>query len=215
MNEKDIEIYKQRYESRLAHYGYSPESLGWGKNGRQDIRFSVFSEFILKNENASVLDVGCGFGDLFIYLKNKGWEGHYTGVDIVGKLLEVGRDIFPEANLIEGNLMNLELPKHDYVVESGIFNAKLEFEDNYAHIENTIAAMFNNANVAVIADFMSTYVDFEKDGAWHSDPARIIDIARKFSNRFILKYDYMPFEFTLVIFKDDIVNDKNIFVNYA
>jgi SAM-dependent methyltransferase len=212
LNAKDIEIYRDRYESRLAQHGYSPESLGWGKNGRQDKRFAVFSEVILQSDNASVLDVGCGFGDLYMFLKNQNWGGKYTGIDIVGKLLEVGRDIFPGANLIEGNLSKLDISNHDYVVESGIFNAALEFEENDQHIEDTLKVMYSKANIAVIADFMSTYVDFQKEGAWHSDPAKIIDIARKISKRFILRYDYMPFEFTLIIFKDDAVSDENIFI---
>ena len=104
-----------------------------------------------------------------------------------------------------------DLGKYDFVVASGIFNAKLMYEDNERHISNTLSRMFDHAGIAAIADFMSTYVDYQKEGAWHSDPANVIGYARKLSRRFILYYDYMPYEFAMVIFKDDLVSNENVF----
>jgi SAM-dependent methyltransferase len=212
MDKKDRQIYKERYGSFLKQYGYSPEALGWGKKGRQEVRFSILARHILRHLDASVLDVGCGFADLYRYLKKYHWNGKYTGLDIVDELLNVAREIDPALDLRNEDIAEAEdLGKYDFVVASGIFNAKLMYEDNERHISNTLSRMFDHAGIAAIADFMSTYVDYQKEGAWHSDPANVIGYARKLSRRFILYYDYMPYEFAMVIFKDDLVSNENVF----
>lgn len=212
MDKRDIQIYNERYNSYLNQYGFSPQALGWGKNGRQEIRFSVSARHILTSETSSVLDVGCGFADLYSFLSRHNWKGKYTGVDIVDSLLQSAREKNPSLELMNMDIVSAEeLGQYDYVVSNGIFNAKLKYNDNYEHINTTLSAMFSHAKIAVICDFMSSYVDFSKEGAWHSDPAKIIEIVKKLTKRFILYYDYMPYEFTVVLFKDDSKSENNIF----
>lgn len=43
--------------------------------------------------NASLLDLGCGAGNLRAGLRSLGWDGNYTGVDISEKTLSVARRI--------------------------------------------------------------------------------------------------------------------------
>lgn len=212
MKSSDIEDYNERYSRRLKEFGYSPETLGWGKNGRQEVRFAVLADMAIKNPSSSVLDVGCGFGDLYAFMKKKGWNAQYTGIDIVPGLLEVGRSVHDNIDLRNADISLVnDLQVYDYVIASGIFNAKLKGSDNKIHMSNTIKAMFDHARVAVCIDFMSTYVDFEKEGSWHTDPIWAFELARSLSRRIILRYDYMPFEFALFIFKDDSISEANTF----
>ena len=61
-----METLNKYYEKLYKKYGYSPKSLGWEK-GKQFLRFHQLTcDFELKN--ASILDVGCGFGDFIKYL---------------------------------------------------------------------------------------------------------------------------------------------------
>src|SRR5690242_20611090 len=93
MDKRDIEIYNNRYNERLSRLGYSPESLGWGGGKeRQFLRFKILCEIGIEKDD-SILDVGCGFADLYEYLTITGWSGRYTGVDINGKLLELAREV--------------------------------------------------------------------------------------------------------------------------
>ena len=67
----------------------------------------------------------------------------------------------------------------------------------------------------VCADFMSTYVDFQKQGAWHTDPKWLLELIRqKMSNRFTIRFDYMPFEFAVFIYKNNIMNEQHIFSDF-
>ena len=57
------------YEARLDEFGYDVRSVGWGNKGSQDLRFKILSD-IGDLTNNSVCDLGCGFGDLYLYLKS-------------------------------------------------------------------------------------------------------------------------------------------------
>lgn len=203
----------ERYETRLSQYGYSPQALGWGQHGRQSVRFAVLAEAAMRQPASSVLDIGCGFADLYDFLRAQGWQGQYTGVDIVPGLLAVARERHPELSLIEGdiNLLN-DVPEHDYVIASGIFNARLKQGDNQSFTEQTLIRMIGLARVVVCVDFLSTYVDFQKETAWHTDPAWALSFARRLSRRVALRHDYMPYEFALFIYRQAQVSDQNIFV---
>jgi len=212
MEDKDKQEYIKRYNKRLNIYGYSPETLGWGKNGRQEVRFSVLTQMIINTQQNSILDIGCGFADLYTYLTNNGWKGKYVGIDLVPSLLKIAKERNPNLELYNYDIeQSKQLGNFDYVIASGVFNAKLSNADNAQHIINSLSSMFERANKMVCADFMSTYVDFQKEGSWHTDPAWLLSQVAKLTKRFSIRYDYMPFEFAAFLYKDDKINEINTF----
>ncbi len=42
-------------------------------------------------------------------------------------------------------------------------------------------------------------MDFRPDDTFHADPARVLALAYRYSNRVMLRNDYMPFEFTVYV----------------
>ena len=205
--------YVERYEKRLEEFGYSPATLGWGVHGRQEVRFAVLAELALKMPNSSVLDVGCGFGDLFDFLERRGWHGQYTGVDIVPGLLNIAKQRHPGLDVREVDITdeNTGLDEYDFVISSGIFNAKLPSGSNEMHIRSALRRMHGRCRHATCADFLSTHVDFQKPGAHHTDPGWALAEAINLTRRVLLRHDYMPYEFALVLFRDDSITDRNIF----
>lgn len=213
MKTEDRRDYIDRYEKRLQQFGYSPETLGWGKNGRQELRFAVLADAALKVPACSVLDVGCGFCDLYDFLRARGWEGAYTGIDIVPGLLRIARERHPGLDIREADITVPSFPADafDFVIASGVLNAALPSGDNRTHIASTLRAMLRAARVAAAVDFLSTFVDFQKPGAWHTDPAWAFATAREMTRRVQLRHDYMPYEFALFLFRDDTVSERNVF----
>ena len=94
MDEKDKAVITERYERRLSEYGAVPQALGWFK-GRQNFRFHYLAGVDGLQPQDSILDVGCAFGDLFSYMRGRGWHGRYLGVDIVPGLIREGKDKYP------------------------------------------------------------------------------------------------------------------------
>lgn len=203
MNSNDIEIYKKRYVDRLTKFGYSPEALGWGGGKeKQFIRFKNLLEIGCKNEE-SVLDVGCGFADLYGYLLELDITLDYVGVDINEKLLEVAKEIYPSVKVLCYDILEKEnQQKFDWVISSGVFNAKLKYEDNWDYIKKMVTKMYTIAEKGVAIDFMSTFVDFEHPDAYHTSPAKLIEFSKnELKANVVLRMDYLPYEFCIYLKK--------------
>jgi SAM-dependent methyltransferase len=206
MDPLDRADYVERYERRLREHGHSPEALGWGRLGREHVRFEVMADVVREVGAASVLDVGCGFADLFDHLGQQGWDGAYTGLDIVPGLLTEARRRHPGLDLHEADIRGYAPERgrtFDVVVASGVFNARLHTEDNRQHIARSVERMHALCRRAICVDFLSTYVDFRRPEAWHTDPAWALALGRGLSKRLRLRHDYMPFEFALIVYRDD------------
>ena len=70
MKKIDINQTLHRYKKRYKKYGNSIKSLASGNRTRRKIRFKVLEDIGIK-KNSSVLDIGCGFGDFYQFLKMK------------------------------------------------------------------------------------------------------------------------------------------------
>lgn len=216
MKTEDRLDYVGRYEKRLQEFGYSPATLGWGVHGRQEVRFSVLAALALRMPKSSVLDVGCGFCDLYDFLRNRGWLGRYSGIDIVPGLLEVARQRHPGLDVKELDITDESFPfeQYDFVISSGSMNAALPSGNNESHIETAMRTMYNRSRYATCVDFLSAYVDFQKPGAYHTDAGWALSIAKRLTRRVLLRHDYMPFEFALFLFRDDDISERNVFRSF-
>jgi SAM-dependent methyltransferase len=203
MDDAAIKKYVDRYEEAYRKHGYSLQGLCSSAVDRSDLRFSVLTQPLLEL-GESVLDVGCGFADLFRYLKKEGWKGRYTGIDIVPSLLKEAGVRHPDAQLIQGDASRglADVGPHDFVIACGAMNLKLPNGGNEAHIASFLRAMFKVARLGVVADFMTTHVDFRHPDAWHTDPIWALEQAQRLTRRVTLRADYLPFEFALFLFKD-------------
>jgi SAM-dependent methyltransferase len=202
-----------RYTRRYREQGYSPATLGWGKGGRQDIRFNVLAGVTDLTNVGSVLDVGCGFADFYEFIKARGFKGKYVGVELVNVLAEEARKKNKDIEIIEGDFLSIDIHgKFDLSIASGIFNAMCH-RNMYQYIKESLKKMLNFSKLVAV-DFMSTHVGYQQDVAFHSDPKEIIDIAKSITRRFIVRYDYMPYEFALFLYKDDSISEDNIFSSH-
>jgi SAM-dependent methyltransferase len=198
-SEKTIDLYTERY----TEYGYSPKTLGWFK-GKQNMRFDVLTSQV-DLENNSILDIGCGFGDLNLFLDKKLKKYNYFGIDIVPVLIDEAKERYKNNNSINfqcGEFLKEDIKQEfDYAIGSGIFNFKLENQDNYEYIEGVIQKAFSICRIVVDFYFLSDKVDFIKyNHTFHSAPDKILKMGYKFSKNIILRNDYAPFEFSMFLF---------------
>lgn len=196
MTDEEIRLVVDRYTQRLARFGPVPEALGWTKN-RHVLRYHVLLEpWLLTTER--LLDFGCGFGDLYAYCREHFPDVRYEGIDLNEALVAVGRARYPVAALTAGNPLREGLKSRwDLIVASGVFNFKLG--DTWAFVESVFDLFARHADKGFAANFLSDRVDFTLDHTFHADPARVLNLAYRYSNRVVLRNDYMPFEFTVYI----------------
>jgi SAM-dependent methyltransferase len=194
---KVIDFYAQRWEQ----YGYDTRSLGIGSRESQEIRFDVLSQ-IGDLSHASVLDVGCGFGDLHSYLERKGIHVRYTGLDIQPAFIEEARRRHPADEFFCKDIESFE-PKHppDYVLISGTFNVKFR-EDQEAWVFRMLRRMFGWAKRGVGINMLSTYYDpghFRGD-MFYCAPEHALAEAHAITRWVTLRHDYLPHDFTLYLY---------------
>lgn len=213
MDENEIITMQTQYNKRYAEFGYSPKSLGWLK-GKQDIRFEMLtSEYDF--ENKTVLDIGCGFGDLNKTLSQKFCSYSYIGCDLCSTLLEEGKKHFPNSLFYEGDFLSLEISQPiDWALASGPFNHLFEKNNNYEFIKSCMDKAFHLVTDGFSFDFISDKVDYRDEHIFYSSPEKILSFAYSLSRNVILKSNYMPFEFSIFVFKDDSFESDTVFRKY-
>ncbi|HEY3422925.1 MAG TPA: class I SAM-dependent methyltransferase, partial [Methanocellaceae archaeon] len=178
---------KTYYNSKFNIYGYDPRSLGWIK-GTQAIRFKNLT-MAGDLDNCSILDVGCGFGDLYGYLSNTGAQVSYTGVDINRNFIKTAREIYPKAQFIEADFEKDIIPgKYDWAMASGIFNLKID--NNQAFIEHTLKKMYKLSKKGIVADFLRPKAACGCDGLYYQDPDKLLRFCDRLSRHVVFRDDY-------------------------
>ncbi len=202
MGGKMKEIYRDQFEV----HGYSPKSLGCGK-GRQNLRFKALSCFV--EPKSSVLDFGCGFGDLFSFLNKKKIMVQYEGCDVMDIFLNVAKERHAKAEFFKIEMGgNLPTEKYDNIICSGVFNFKY-VEDDVKHQEevySTIEKLFIACKRVLSIDFQTPFVDFNAPNSHYQDIDSLINfVVQKLSRRFSIDHSYMPYEYCVHIFKDSLI----------
>src|SRR5437763_1013432 len=120
--EQDDEIRIADYYDRLVkQYGHDPRACDASNQNSLEIRYRVLSE-VMDLSGRSVLEAGCGFGDLGIYLQKKYSNVHYYGIDISKRMIEGGLTIHPHLSLSHQNLLDMGQDKRfDVVLAQGVF----------------------------------------------------------------------------------------------
>jgi SAM-dependent methyltransferase len=198
---------QERFRKRWLQHGYDPRSLGWNKDC-QWVRFEAAFEGLRKEDFDSIIDFGCGFGDLLGYLRMKEWQGLYTGVDLVDELIEEAAKRHAHDNRAAFVCRDVEgfLPpaKAAMGVAIGIFNHRLH-QDNLAFVRETIGCMWEASTKVVVCDFLSTSSDLDhrRDDLYYADPRQLYELATSYSRRVLIHHAYMPFEFQIKIWHED------------
>jgi SAM-dependent methyltransferase len=216
VNKEDKIDTLNRYNERLKELGYSEATLGWSRN-KNKVRFeALIKEWHSEISESAICDFGCGFGDFFGFLTNekKIKLTDYTGIDINENLINIGRELYPEANFWVGDIVQENYSKtFDFIFSSGVFNHKLSHGDEYHFIDETLQKINQLSRKGFAINFLSDKVDYRHEHTFHSNPGKILDIVYQFSNHILLRNDYMPFEFTVYVRKDlKIDKEKIIYV---
>jgi len=195
-----LERIAQQYREAFRRHGDSPAAVLWPK-GRQDLRFAALTRFV-QGSGFSVLDFGCGLAHLLPYLQERFGDVRYAGVDIVPEFIDACRRKFPSAKF--GTIDEVE-PTHDYVLVSGAFNI-LYHPDAAMHqqlVFENLSALFRRATRLLSVNFMSDHIDYTQEGAYHQGIAPLLAHLRSaVSPRFVLDHSYLPYEYTVTVFKD-------------
>lgn len=191
-----------KHRDSLARHGHHPSTLYWSSREVQELRFKVLAEIGIEAGD-TLLDVGCGFGDMFGWWRQQGIDVDYTGLDLSPDLIAHGNTLYPEATLLTGELSDFDFPPQsfDWVVLSGALNEALYDEGAYARgvigrmyelCRNGVAFNLLNRNARGMR-MMFDLASFE--------PEEMFAWCRGLVPRCELRDDYLENDFTLYLFR--------------
>ncbi|HEX5128694.1 MAG TPA: class I SAM-dependent methyltransferase [Usitatibacter sp.] len=189
------------YAEKVALHGYDHRGLGFRTRSSQEKRFEALL-WLGDFEGRSLLDVGCGFGDFLVYLRDNGIEPRYTGIDICEPMIRRCRERFETglATFHVGDVLEwapAEPP--DFVVASGIFG--LDSRDARARIRPTLRRMFEWARVGMACNFLSQRSLEPAENRVYVDPAEALEMALALTPAVRLDHSYLPNDFTIYLEK--------------
>ena len=135
------------FEPRVRQSRYSYRSVGWTSSRNQRLRFRMLCE-AGDLEDRSILDVGCGVGHFYEYLKEHVNQFQYRGIDFCEDMVACASTTFPEAHFETQDVLTYAPHEcFDYVVGAGIYNVSTG--DNEQVMSRIVEKMYTLCSTAV------------------------------------------------------------------
>lgn len=210
LSEKHRQRIILRHKAAIERYGYQPFALFWKGKDVQDLRFSLFLDWMETNppslpENVlpSVLDVGCGFADLYKYFNNHGLVVDYTGLDVCPDMTFAAGNMHPDVTLLTGELFDFDLTdnSYDWVLLSGALNEIVDDTGDYAF--SVIRKMYNLSKHGVAFNLLNQAQawTFQAQDLMSFDADKVKSYCQTFCPHVEVRMDYLPNDFTVFLHK--------------
>lgn len=194
-------VLTEHFGPLLHQHGNSFQSVNWGSQAAQKLRFKILLEpFQNEPEGSTLLDVGCGLGHLYSYIKEQNLSFEYHGIDAIEAMIDQAKEYHPQiAHSFEAaELGQIEKNKYDIVIASGIFFLACDF----TRMKKEITRLFSMARRGVAFNSLSSWAIEKEPNEFYADPAEVLDFCRSLTPRCILRHDYMPHDFTVQLFRE-------------
>ncbi|AGA74648.1 class I SAM-dependent methyltransferase [Pseudomonas plecoglossicida] len=200
---------EQYYSSRIREHGATPEGVDWNGTASQHLRFEQLLKLVSQEEwqrGFSLVDVGCGYGALLDWLRERGGVVDYHGYDLSPEMIASARATHGEDQFTCFEVADRPTRTADYAVASGIFNVSQQtpreaWEEYIAEVLRTMDAC---STKGFAFNCLTSYSDapFMRDYLYYGDPCFYFDLCKRtYSRQVALLHDYGLYEFTLLVRK--------------
>lgn len=198
MDELAKEYIVDFFSKKLMLFGNAPAAVGWTEAG-QRLRYECIDR-LLPLKGASLLDFGCGKGDFYSFLKEKGINAEYTGMDINQKLIETASRNFPDAEFLTLDIDTDNIPgTYDYIISCGVFNLNLQGVKEAA--AESLRKLFHHANKALLFNCLNIQSKTKDTNLLYFDPAELLAAAKKITDSTAIYHDLIEGDIFLLLNK--------------
>jgi SAM-dependent methyltransferase len=192
------------YTSRIAEHGPTPQGVDWKNETSHHLRHSQFLRLLEHDPEASVLDLGCGYGDFLPFLRAAGHRGRFVGYDISAAMVDAARALHGEGPDRAWRQGASPDATEDYAIASGILNVKGAVpEAEWAvYVHDTIQLLGRVSRRGFAFNVLTLSSDPEKRRAdlHYADPVGTLRFCLdRFGRHVALLQDYGLYEFTVLV----------------
>ncbi len=187
------------YLNRSFNYDSPENQVGWRSRENQEARFKALMG-MGELEGQRILDLGCGLGCLYGYLKANGWKGEYTGIDLLDMMVKGAQKRFPGAAFEQRDILkDPPTRKWDTILISGIFNHRMK--NNWDWIERTLGLCLSMAEKGVAFNLLDGRDDWKDADLFYADPKELERKAALWSGgKYKIVTGYMPYDLTVYLY---------------
>jgi len=186
------------YERRIRPNRPGYEIADWADAAGQRARFQVLLDHV-DLVGLSLLDVGCGTGDLWAFLAERQFQVEYLGVDVIQAMVDEAARRYPDASFACADVFRpntLEGRTFDVVFASGVFN--LDTAENRRAWPAAVAALLDRARQAVVFNLLHIRAAFHFSKCLYRDPVDVLKTIEGLPAEWQIVDDYLPNDFTVI-----------------
>ncbi len=207
MDELPKEYIVSFFDRNLQLCGDRPEAVRWSATG-QRLHYQSLLD-IGRFDNAKILDFGCGKGDFFQFLRDRGIPVDYTGYDINEKLIALARSKYPAARFRVFDLDRDVLEEYfDFIFLCGVFNLKVSGIEEA--MRKTLIHLFRFCRKAMACNALSGLNPKKDFELFYVSPEELFRFAVMHLSPYVaLRHERMAYDFTLFVYKDIVAQEKS------
>jgi SAM-dependent methyltransferase len=195
----DLAHIRKYHEARIKKYGaHSSMSLGWNTPCSQQTRFATLAE-IADLTNRSILDIGCGRGDLCTFLFERFTGINYTGIEQIVSFYELALKQYSHlarTSFILGDFWTAVLPPADYLLASGALNYQNSDPD---FLTKTIRRLYSACHLGLGINLLSA-TGYPAGQLSAYSPAEVVAFCQTLSPQVVLREGYLEGDFTVFLY---------------
>jgi SAM-dependent methyltransferase len=183
------------YLDSLTSHGETAKGVQWQSRQTQELRFEVLCRFLPDEVSSlTLVDAGCGFGDLYRYLDRHGrLPGRYLGLDVMEPMVEVARRR-TGCEIRVCDILQARLPDADFYLCSGAMN-NLTRDETWCFIRRCFSA----ARRGFIFNLLTGN---DGPGSYnYQQPRDLRALAEELGAEARLEEGYLPSDFTMAFLK--------------
>jgi SAM-dependent methyltransferase len=192
------------YASKLDSHGSTSQGVDWNGIESHEQRHRQFVRLLEGSPDASVIDLGCGFGDFLRFLRSTGHRGRFIGYDIAPSMIQKACELYGEGADHQWRIGAEPTEVADFAIASGIFNVKGDTPNDlwrqYVYHTIDIVARAGRQGFAFNVLSLSSDPDRRRPNLYYADPNEVLDYCLAHYGRSVaLLQDYGLYEFTMIV----------------
>jgi SAM-dependent methyltransferase len=159
----------EHYDKCFKQHGDNNLGVDWPNYEDTLTRHQVMYE-IIKKENSTLLDFGCGLGHFNEWIINNNKQIQYSGLDINEGFYNACKTKFPNLSFYNVDIFKENnLPNFDYITINGVFTEKqgLTQIEMMEFFTSALIKLWDKCDKGIAFNLMSKHVDWEREDLFH------------------------------------------------